>query len=458
MRRRRLCVLPFAVLLLAACNVNVTVIEDGVTTTSAGGSPSTGGSPDTGGTGGAGAGGTTLTTSSISTSSTATLPSDECGGLHVEAPVLLPVSSGPLSKLRVQSDIAGAEIALTFLLQAPDQASHSLFLQRLDAFDVWPPALVDAEVALVEGVDDYEMGPGPDGPVIVGTVAGEFGSFVVTGLHPAPQIDPLPAKWGQTVLFAAGLPLVQLWAYSTLNDGNHDLTVASYQPGGQSVYEPPFECTQSPLRAAVVRAGNGFVTAYAVGPDPMECAAVPQPAGILRTDRYEGPGQLGEPVIHTEGYSHTLWAATPMAHLAMAPTSFGAWVAYQSETVLGENIASTLQAYQVGADGSLHGSPSPVDVGWVTYVTPGFAAASLGDRLALAWIDAIDPSAPVIMVQVVKPDGALGPAISISTNGAWYAGDLQLLASPSGDSLFVAWFAYGDTGAIGVARIDCLLQ
>lgn len=95
---------------------------------------------------------------------------------------------------------------------------------------------------------------------------------------------------------------------------------------------------------------------------------------------------------------------------------------------------------------------SPEGIGW-----PTIAAATLvGDALAVAHVDTLDPSAPTIVVQIAKPDGTLGPATSIPTNDAWLTGRVELQASPDGRSLLVAWEAAQDQPRIALARIDCV--
>ncbi len=80
-----------------------------------------------------------------------------------------------------------------------------------------------------------------------------------------------------------------------------------------------------------------------------------------------------------------------------------------------------------------------------------------GDELAVAWVDNIDPTAPTIVVRIVRADLSLGPVTSFSTNPAWLFGSLRMVASPDGARLFLAWDASGGGApTVGAARLDCV--
>ncbi len=144
-----------------------------------------------------------------------------------------------------------------------------------------------------------------------------------------------------------------------------------------------------------------------------------------------------------------------MEHLAMAPAPFGAWVVLQSNGATAE-VPPPIQGFRVDPNGEYIGDPALFELASIFFIPLDIAVAAVGDDLALAWIDAIDPSAPTIQIQLIHADGSKGAATSISTNDAWYSGGLQLLSSADGNELLVSWVAPDDKGTVALARVDCV--
>jgi hypothetical protein len=87
--------------------------------------------------------------------------------------------------------------------------------------------------------------------------------------------------------------------------------------------------------------------------------------------------------------------------------------------------------------------------------TPTLAIAPIGDHLALAYVDALDPSAPVVILQLHTPDGTLLASTSFPTNPAWLTGRLDITAAPDDTALVLAWTADFDK-TVGVAKVRCV--
>lgn len=163
-----------------------------------------------------------------------------------------------------------------------------------------------------------------------------------------------------------------------------------------------------------------------------------------------------DPLTHslsgTEGSHFEL--GEPVAYLHLAPASFGAWVVFQSD---GGNslMVPPIVAARIDHLGQAISALDPIPVSPAGFLTNSVAVASLGDTLAVAWVDSVDPSAPTIVVQLVEPSGILGAGISIPTNDASLSGQIEMLASPDGNSLLLAWEGQVDGPRVALARVDC---
>lgn len=412
--------------------------QGGATGTAAGGStPATGGGGSTGTTG--------------STGGSAPF---ECAQLSLALDLIVPAPSPGLARapqIALLDPVDPGHEVLSFL-DSPGGEAGALLAFRVDAFAEWPPAF-DGPALLDEGVIAYAAGPGPSGPVGLLHPAGAPATLA-TALYPQLVAAEAPFTAGDAILFAAGIPDRTFVAQSTQAPGYGVLGLGSYQPGSLPQGEGPLVCITSPVLAAGVPSGAGFLVAY-LEPDPPEPGcdpAAPHPGTVVSVSRYEAPPGLGTFLERTQGLR--LHQGEPAAHLALAQASSGGWLVFQTDGSTAR-IPPPIVALRLDAAGNALAPDELIPVSPGGAVVPALAAAGLGDALAVAWIDALDPSAPVIAVQIVGPDGALGAAASIPTNAAWYAGGLQLLASPAGDSLLVAWETFDEGGRVALARLDC---
>lgn len=208
---------------------------------------------------------------------------------------------------------------------------------------------------------------------------------------------------------------------------------------------------------AVVPSGAGFLGAFSLPNPPglFDCNGPPY-ASIVSVGRYEVPPEPGSFISFEQGVQRV--TGDLVSHVAMAPASFGAWVVYQTAGLDAE-VPPPIVAFQVDGHGAALPDPSnPVDVAVSPQGTfSAVAVAALGDSLAVAWIDSLDPSAPTIMVQIVRPDLSLGPATSIPTGALWYTGRLRMIGSLSGGTLLLSWeSSIDDQWQRALARIDCI--
>lgn len=423
---------------LAACGARSDV-QDPPATSGGGGS---GGAPATTG--------TTGPTGTTSPSSGGAAP--DCASLVAEEEIVIAPGPGLATSPQL-AQLPGSNDVLLSFLDAPAGDGGALFAARVEAFGAWPPAF-DEPALLHPAVARYKVGPGPAGPVALLHPPGAQPALA-TSIYPQLESLDVPLTPHDDVLFVAAIQDRYFFGERSETGAYDVLALGSHQPGSLPQSEGPLVCLSPPLIARGVPSGPGFLAAY-LEPDPPEPGCVPAAplsGTIVSVSRYEAPPGLGAHLERTQGQRFV--NSEPAVHLALAPASFGAWVVFQTDGSTSRSAPPVVAArLDAGGKAMSPGEPTPVSPGGV--IMPDVAVASLGDTLAVAWIDAIDPSAPVIVLQLVRPDGTLGAATSIPTNAAWYTGALQLLPSAAGDALLLAWETFEQDGQVALARIRCL--
>lgn len=393
--------------------------------------------------------GTGSTTGTTTTTSTTTDPV-ECFGLTVLSPLAVVPNPGPARTPELQLLATGE--ALIGYIEAPPGAPGPLRFSASGAFAAWPPSF-SGSVAALEGVVDFATGPGPDGPVGYVRRDGDF-PVLASQLYPDFVKVDAPFQPGTgDILFITAISNRYFGAQLSSSQPYHVLGLGSYQPNSLPQSEDPLVCQTDRILAAGVPAGQGFLAAFTRPATGGTCN--PGAFGsVVQAARYHSPLELGGNLDYLEGAAFGQ-AGEPIAHLAMAPASFGAWLAFQLDGSTSESVPPVV-AVRLNADGKPLPGAQHIPVTPGHYIPPVVAAAALGDNLAFAWADAIDPSAPVIVIQLVRPDGSLGPATSIPTNDAWLSGRVRLLGSPGQNSLLVAWDGLVNDHRVALARIDCV--
>lgn len=432
--------LPFLVLLAAFAGVlgcGPDVEQASHSSSGAGGSSAGGAGQGGDGAAGAGGGGGAAT----------------CSGALEVLPTTIAVTALLQSAPRIARGPALGHVLYSFV-NAPSGEAGPLHAMDVDAFGAWPPAwspalMVDADVVA------YTLGPGPAGPLSLIHHSNSPPSLA-DALLPALSVVNAPISDDGTPLFVTGIPDRYFWAETQATGAYHVLHVGSYEPSSLPQSEQPLICTTTPHLGQAIASGKGFLAAF-VEPNPPEPAcdpAAPKPGTIVSLSRYSVPASVGSFLERSQGDRFV--TSEPLVTLGLAPASFGVWVVFQTDgsTSL---TPPPIVASRVDAQGQTltpGGEMIPLSPGG--FLSPALATAALGDTLAVAFIDAIDPSAPTIDVQLVFADGTLGKAAQIPTNDAWYEGSLQLVASEDQRSLFVAWQASKNGSVTAFARIDCL--
>jgi hypothetical protein len=215
---------------------------------------------------------------------------------------------------------------------------------------------------------------------------------------------------------------------------------------------PNIECANAPFTAAAATTPSGYLVASAAGRAWGECGldnGIPGPAKDLHVFlvRTDPPSfEIGTVI---EGND-------PLSHVALPTGNGRRWVVWQENGQSAEQ-PPPIQAALLNQLGALDGTPFPLPT------TEGqlgpFAAAAFGPWLAVAWVDALDPSTPTLRVDLFDDAGQWKAGSSVSTAPSWlFDPSLSLLASPDGTQLVLAWAdeAPPEPATVRVARFGCV--
>ncbi len=369
-----------------------------------------------------------------------------CDELVLAEPVLAYLDLARAPALAAGS---GGEVLLYFL---GDLEGSSDWLQslRFRPFDSWPPA-PPSDFALIDApVESFVVGRRGEDSVAV--IRRFTGAYLASPIAPTPE--PPLVDVGDTPRFVAGNELAFMVGGSLQTPSYDVLSLGSYQPGSLPQTEDPQVCVTSRALSAGVAQGNGFLVAHAASNPPTNACDVAMPlvGSIVANGRYDVGS--GPDLTRTDG--ELVVADDRLVHLAMAGTSFGAWEVYQ---YAGDNARTPppIHAFALGPDAYAITPNAPhIPVGSRGLVSPQLAVTNLSDALVVLWVDNVDPSSPTLIVQLVRPDGALGPSAAIPTSAVWQTGKISLLASADANSVLVAWEGGLDLPQIGLARLDCV--
>ncbi|MEJ7727901.1 MAG: hypothetical protein WKG00_01670 [Polyangiaceae bacterium] len=380
--------------------------------------------------------------------------SDVCAGLLVADPGPVIVASQPGA---ADPQVAWYPDGETFLLgfTAPfEGAPPSFHGMDFDASGPWPPSHGVA-LPLFEMPDGYALASGPQGPVALVGSSTDSNLLAVQLAPDSVTLDAAPFPDGHP-LFAAAIEGRYFYGSRQTLAAYDRLQVGSYQPDSLPQSEDPDLCVSTTLVAAGVPASGGFLGAYGmVDPALPECTPEGGMATSVGLYRYDSPPGLGSNLEETPGDRFTPIVGDPLVHLEMAATSFGAWVVWQNAGLTAE-VQPPPMALRVDDSGRALVSGDPgialTDIGW----GGPLAVSVVGDTLVAAWTDSSQPSAPLVVVQLVRADGTFGPSTSIPSDPLWLTGPLRVLGQPGGDRIFVTWEGGLDATHVALARIDCV--
>lgn len=377
---------------------------------------------------------------------------DICAGLVVAEPgpaIVGGVNGASDPQLAFFPD--GERVLLTFV--GPASAGPALHVRELDASAPWPPAVGGAS-PLIPTSSGYALGTSPTGPVALVGFGGNTSLAVVLG-EGASAIDDAPTPPGKP-LFTAAIDDRFLYATSQSLAAFEQLQVGSYQPGSLPQTDDPLICLGTEILAAGVASGAGFLAAFAA---PGEFLSDCDPNGAMGSTidlyRYESPSGLGSSLEPAYGGTFDFEPADVLLGVHLAPASFGAWLVWQQAGINAEVPPPPFAIRLDPTGAALDPVGSATALGTIGWGGP-VAVASLGDDLIVAWAEYADPSAPLVMVQMVRADGSLGPSTSFYTHELWQTGPMRIAAQPNGKQIFVTWEGGMNQTDIAMARIDCV--
>jgi len=126
-----------------------------------------------------------------------------------------------------------------------------------------------------------------------------------------------------------------------------------------------------------------------------------------------------------------------VSFVRLLPRTGGAWLVWQFQGVNAE-LPPPVMLMALDGDGAPIAPPVPVLDGGATYSQPAFA--SLGQRLAMAWVDGSDPNGS-IRVRLLSEIGVIANENAYVSPVKNLAPELELFASPDGDQLLLGWAA-----------------
>jgi hypothetical protein len=223
--------------------------------------------------------------------------------------------------------------------------------------------------------------------------------------------------------------------------------------GPYTVNSRHLACTTGEALAAAATTGDGWLMAYADG-------VVPPGAPPPGVDSCDLAGDVGSPstlrIARVSGNAidvqvgDVLAAPAPLAALAMAPRSDGAWLVFARAS---GGQAPALQAARIDTNAKLLGAPVPITGGLP--LVSSLSVDHIGDHLVVAWVD-LDTTA----VHVARFDDTvkLVQEVVIPID-AHPTGHTSLQGLPGG-ALLVAWSSaksIDEAARVHVAMLGCAL-
>jgi hypothetical protein len=230
------------------------------------------------------------------------------------------------------------------------------------------------------------------------------------------------------------------------------LSVALVDAASQNVYVlNDMACANAPFAADIVPTKGGYVIASASGYPFGSCSpdvGIPGDASFLQLMMLnEEAGSISQ----VAGFPGT----DRIAHIELAERSEGPWVVWQ-DTGESAETPPPIRAVRLDEIGEPHTGVVPLTKDGET--TGPFAAAMLGDRLAVAWLNSINAGDPLITLALFDEAGAQVTSTLLDVAAPFpYDASLSLLASPDGKDILLAWsdITMNGPAVVRVARFSC---
>jgi hypothetical protein len=390
-----------------------------------------------------------------------------CGGvaLSPNLDLLGPPLEAAFNPVLAPSGDGSGVVGIVYRASIPgDDFSATLLHVDFEPWMAWPSTLGPSNVAVPDMVPSFAAAPSPFGQ-------GEsvLYAFDILGMEFEPQVPTGQDGLGQTVMLPGMAGMAAILSISgkraLLGYSQHTITL----PSSDMLYELALAPADL-LGPGAVKIGAETHVGCSVGRPPS--AAAPAGAGwILAIGSGQPQGDPkgcfgGEPVdlpteLQVSTVSKDLGLTAGFADkdpgrairaVRVTPRPDGAWVAWGREAGIGPAI---IDYARVDGAGKLVMGPLAAPTPSSDPSPGSLAAASLGNDFVLAWASAPPPGR--IDLQIIHSNGELGPSASIDGVGD-VLGPMDLVASPAGDAVVLAWTraASGDAPArVRLARLSC---
>jgi hypothetical protein len=340
-----------------------------------------------------------------------------------------------------RAGIASAELPI----ESPGPVAARLRLASFSPWGSWPASLGDgAESSFVVAIDQfaiargrtedtlaiaYPASPSPPAPVPEGL----FFAPEVSGGMPA-DVDSLALAGFEShvVRFVRGARGAHLVGFETGLAGHTAFHLAVRPTVGDPTSRAWLGCATNPISADAIgqERGNGFIFAFSTSRGWDRCTdddGIDLPANRILVGVMRGSAMHG-PRLEIEEPDHVRF-------VRMVGRPGGAWLIWQYEGINAESPPPVM-AMPLDGDGTSFGSAMPVLEGERSRVPP--AVASLGSRLAIAWLDERNPTGRSFGMRVVDDEGSVLES-SLDLASSMARPELELLESPGGDALLLGW-------------------
>lgn len=450
------CLLACSGLALGSCGRTPLRDSPGATSGGAGGasaSSATGGGAGGAGAGGAGTGGAG--------------GASACDALTLSGPPIIDfvVALGHEERRPILvTEDGGARAAVVFALEpiespgVPFPVGHTAFAPWGD----WPSTIGQGHYAASIGGRRFAATGGDGGFALLLPVGGgpNPGVYFAPSVAPETDYSPIPDAFVVTSETMSRPAFVARGASGHVAGSLHEaggflqLEINFITPEGDLFGAPLASgCATTPMVAGAVPSGDGYLVAFSSGRPFGTCFnddGIPGPPTELQVAWIDANGAI-KPGAMLPGIE-------PIFGAQIVARSDGAWLVWQQDGSTSE-APPPIVAVRLDAGGQLASDIFEVVPTGVSSARP-FAADRLGDKLVVTWVDAIDPSAPNLIVQVFDEAGLPAAVTSLSTAPGFFFDDqLAVMGSPAGNQALLAYASNVEDGPrrIHVARFDCLI-
>jgi hypothetical protein len=354
----------------------------------------------------------------------------------------------------------GSRVAMVSALvavESPGPLPAYLRMASITAWNAWPSTLGGGvQSAFVAGVDQFafDRGSGQDSLAMTWPSApsppasGPQGLFfdaavsVSSGSPQNVQSIALQGPPNHVSEFVRAGSDGYLIGFQTSETGHHQFHLTRRTGAGQKIELSWLGCATNEVSGDAVALPSGeFLFAFSTSRPWGSCLdddGIDTPAHAVLTGLVAGENAVPGPLVIDEDDF--------VRFVRVVPHSEGAWIAWQYEGINALTIPPVM-AMRVDPQGNPLTPAIPILDGSVAGAPPAFA--SLGDRLAFAYLDFLDPLGGTMVIKVLDTFGQPLFERSFQSSAQPMPPKLALLASPAHDQLLLGW-SEGNDGVNGM--------